>query len=140
MIDYNLYGMSLINLKNVKFRQCIHTKSKENFQKSGNSLNLFDSQKYLPESILKQSICKLEVDAQAYEILNKQEIHNGLDLNPGIATIWNEEKHRREAKCLQSVESQLLYTNIENRIYDKTENDIYQEKRLIRRLKSVPQV
>ncbi|XP_017759644.1 PREDICTED: DNA polymerase zeta catalytic subunit [Eufriesea mexicana] len=139
MIDYNLYGMSLINLKNVKFRQCIHTKSKENFQNES-LLNLFDSQNFLPASILNQSICKLEVDAQAYEILNKQEIHNGIDLNPGIATIWNEEKYRRKAKCLQSVESQLLYTNIEDRIYDLTENDIYQEKRLIERLKSASQI
>nr|XP_033196862.1 DNA polymerase zeta catalytic subunit isoform X5 [Bombus vancouverensis nearcticus] len=139
MIDYNLYGMSLINLKDVKFRQCIHTKLEENSENES-PLNLFDSQKYLPAFIVKQSTCKLEVDAQACEILNRQEIQNDLDLNPGIAAIWNEERHRREAKDLENVESQFLYSNTSNRIYDLTENDIYQEERLRKKLQSISQI
>lgn len=137
MIDYNLYGMSLINLKDVKFRQYTHMK--ENSQNE-NSLNLFDSQKYLPASVLKQTTCKLEVDAQASEILNKQEIQNGFDLNPGLVAIWNEEKYRRETKGLQNIESQFLYSNTNERIYNVTENDIYQEKKFIKRLQSISQV
>ncbi|KOC60944.1 DNA polymerase zeta catalytic subunit [Habropoda laboriosa] len=139
MIDYNLYGMSPITLKNIKFRQCIYTESKENVQ-TESPLNLFDSQKYLPASVVRQSTCKLEVDAQASEILNKQEIQNGLDLNPGIAAIWNEENHRREAKGLENVESQLLYTNTNDRTCSPTENDIYQETKLIKRLASLSQI
>ncbi|XP_048270033.1 DNA polymerase zeta catalytic subunit isoform X6 [Bombus terrestris] len=139
MIDYNLYGMSLINLKDVKFRQCIHTKLEENSENESSS-NLFDSQKHLPAFIVKQSTCKLEVDAQACEILNRQEIQNDLDLNPGIAAIWNEEKYRREAKDLENVESQFLYSNTSNRIYDLTENDIYQEERLRKKLESISQI
>lgn len=130
--------MSLINLKDVKFRQCIHTKLEENSENESSS-NLFDSQKHLPAFIVKQSTCKLEVDAQACEILNRQ-IQNDLDLNPGIAAIWNEEKYRREAKDLENVESQFLYSNTSNRIYDLTENDIYQEERLRKKLESISQV
>lgn len=136
MIDYNLYGMSPINLKHVKFRQSMYTESKEN----ENLLSLADSQKYLPISIIRQSTCKLEVDAQATEILNREDIQNGLDLNPGIAAIWNEEKCRREAKGLQDAESQLLYSNADSRIYDLTENDIYQEEKLVQKLQFVSEV
>ncbi|CAK9831820.1 DNA polymerase zeta catalytic subunit [Anthophora retusa] len=139
MIDYNLYGMSSITLKDVKFRQCIYTESEENLQ-TESPLHLSDSQKYLPASVIKQSTCKLEVDAQAFEVLNKEEIQNGLDLNPGIAAIWNEEKQRREAKGLLNAESQLLYTNTNDRMYSPTENDIYQEAKLIKRLASLPQI
>ncbi|XP_043513562.1 DNA polymerase zeta catalytic subunit [Frieseomelitta varia] len=139
MIDYNLYGMSLINLRDVKFRQCLHTKSKNDSQ-SESPIGLFDSQKYLPAFIVRQSTCKLEVDAQACEILNGQEIQIGLDLNPGIAAIWNEEKHRREKEGLENVESQFLYSNTSGRIYDLTENDIYQEEKLIKRLQSISQI
>ncbi|CAL7952234.1 unnamed protein product [Xylocopa violacea] len=139
MIDYNLYGMSLINLKDIKFRQNVDKELKENFQNES-FLNLFDSQKCLPASILRQSTCKLEVDALASEILNRQEIQNGLDLNPGIAAIWNEENHRREAKGLQNAESQLINTNKSNRIYGLTESHIYHEEKLMKRLQSISQI
>ncbi|XP_034191284.2 DNA polymerase zeta catalytic subunit [Osmia lignaria lignaria] len=136
MIDYNLYGMSLINLKYVKFRQSMYTEFKEN----ENSLSLADSQKYLPISIIRQSTCKLEADAQATEILNREDIQNGLDLNPGIAAIWNEEKCRRDAKGLQDAGSQLLYSNADSRIYGLTENDIYQEEKLVQKLQFVSEI
>ncbi|XP_076754833.1 DNA polymerase zeta catalytic subunit [Xylocopa sonorina] len=138
MIDYNLYGMSLINLRDIKFRQNVDKELKENFQNE--SLNLFDSQKCLPASILRQSTCKLEVDALASEILNRQEIQNGLDLNPGIAAIWNEENHRREEKGLQNAESQLINTNKSNRNYVLTESHIYYEEKLMKRLQSISQI
>ncbi|XP_017877316.1 DNA polymerase zeta catalytic subunit [Ceratina calcarata] len=139
MIDYNLYGMSLINLRDVKFRQSTYTGSKDGSQNESSS-NSFDSQKWLPLHIARQSSCKLEVDACASDILNRQELQNGLDLNPGIAAIWNEEKYRREAKDLDNPASQLLYTNSNERSYEPTENDIYQKERLIRRLQSISQI
>ncbi|KZC10783.1 DNA polymerase zeta catalytic subunit, partial [Dufourea novaeangliae] len=138
MMDYNLYGMSLINLKIIKYRQRITMGSKENSQNE--SLSNSDSQIYLPASVIRQSTCKLEVDAQATEILNREEIQNGLDLNPGIAAIWNDEKCRRVANGLQQSESQLLYTNTNDRVYGPTNNDIYQEQRLIQRLQTISQV
>ncbi|XP_012150991.1 DNA polymerase zeta catalytic subunit isoform X2 [Megachile rotundata] len=133
MIDYNLYGMSLINLKHVKFRHSMHTESKE----SESFLSLSDSQKYLPVSVMRQSTCTLEVDAQSTEILNREDLQNGFDLNPGIAAIWNEEKCRRDAKGLQNAESQMLYSNSDNRMYDLTDNDIYQEEKLLQRLQFI---
>nr|XP_031826946.1 DNA polymerase zeta catalytic subunit isoform X1 [Nomia melanderi] len=136
MIDYNLYGMSLIKLKDVKHRKYRTIELKDNSQNESPS-NSFHSLVYLPESITRQSTCKLEVDAQATEILNIEEIRNGSDLNPGIAAIWNNEKNRREAKGLQQPESQLLHSNTNDRIYDPTDNDIYQEKRLIQRLQTI---
>ncbi|XP_015432671.1 PREDICTED: DNA polymerase zeta catalytic subunit [Dufourea novaeangliae] len=138
MMDYNLYGMSLINLKIIKYRQRITMGSKENSQNE--SLSNSDSQIYLPASVIRQSTCKLEVDAQATEILNREEIQNGLDLNPGIAAIWNDEKCRRVANGLQQSESQLLYTNTNDRVYGPTNNDIYQEQRLIQRLQTISQM
>ncbi|XP_076640510.1 DNA polymerase zeta catalytic subunit isoform X1 [Colletes latitarsis] len=139
MIDYNLYGMSLINLKNVKHRQHTCTESKENFQDE--NLSCFsNSQMYFPTSVIRQSTCKLEVDARATEILNRQEIENALDLNPGIAAIWNNEKCRRAAAGFQDTESQLLYSNTNNRVYTVTDNDIYQEKRLEQRLQIISQI
>ncbi|XP_078050436.1 DNA polymerase zeta catalytic subunit [Augochlora pura] len=138
MIDYNLYGMSLINLKDVKYRQHVATGSKNSSQNE-TCLNFNESQVHLPTSVIRQSTCKLEVDARATEILNKEELENGLDLNPGIAAIWNNEKYRRDIKGLQQAESQLLYTNTNSRIYSPTDNDIYQEKRLIQRLQTISQ-
>ncbi|XP_054001717.1 DNA polymerase zeta catalytic subunit isoform X1 [Hylaeus anthracinus] len=139
MMDYNLYGMSLINLKDVKHRQCMYTDSKENSQNE-NSLSFSNSEKYLPGSVIRQSTCKLEVDAQATDILNRQEIQNVLDINPGIAAIWNNEKCRREANGLPDVESQLLYSNTNDRVYAATDNDIYQEERLAQRLQAISQI
>ncbi|XP_076378060.1 DNA polymerase zeta catalytic subunit isoform X1 [Megalopta genalis] len=138
MIDYNLYGMSLINLKDVKYRQHIAAGSKSNSQNE-TCLNSNNSQIYLPSSVIRQSTCTLEVDARATEILNKQELENGLDLNPGIAAIWNNEKYRRDVKGLQQAESQLLYTNANSRVYSPSDNDIYQEERLMRRLQTISQ-
>ncbi|XP_050494213.1 DNA polymerase zeta catalytic subunit isoform X4 [Bombus huntii] len=57
-----------------------------------------------------------------------------------LYAIWNEERHRREAKDLENVESQFLYSNTSNRIYDLTENDIYQEERLRKKLQSISQI
>ncbi|XP_076642989.1 DNA polymerase zeta catalytic subunit [Halictus rubicundus] len=139
MIDYNLYGMSLINLKNIKYRQHITAGSKENSQNETCS-NSNDSRVYLPASVIRQSTSRLEVDARATEILNKEEIENGLDLNPGIAAIWNNERYRREDKGLQQAESQLLYTNTNDRVYGPSDSDIYQEERLIQRLQTISQV
>ncbi|XP_076234619.1 DNA polymerase zeta catalytic subunit [Calliopsis andreniformis] len=137
MIDYNLYGMSLINLRDVIYRQ--HAEVKENSQNE--SLASFPhSQKYLPTSVARQSTCKLEVDARASEILNIEETQNGLDLNPGIAAIWNDEKCRREAKGLKQSDSQLLFTNTNDRICSPTDNDIYQEERLLKRLQAISQI
>ncbi|XP_066256625.1 DNA polymerase zeta catalytic subunit isoform X2 [Euwallacea similis] len=85
MIDYNLHGMSSIVMSNLKFRF--------NPEKPDTDI---DKDLFLPYSIQKTSLCELEGDVLAENILNKQEILSGnLAVNPGIATLWEDEKQRR---------------------------------------------
>lgn len=140
MIDYNLYGMSLINLNSIKYRHSLQVYTIEDNQ-SKSSMDSPDSQMYLPTSVTRQSMCELEVDAHAAEILNRQSITEKLDLNPGLAAIWNEEKVRRAEAGLENAKSQLLYPKTPSKIIlPPTSSDIYQEAQLLKRLSSISQV
>ncbi|XP_020282558.1 DNA polymerase zeta catalytic subunit isoform X2 [Pseudomyrmex gracilis] len=138
MIDYNLYGMNLINLNNIKYRQSLQVCTMENSQNKS-SIDLLDSQMFLPISVTKQSMCELEVDAHASEILNRQGINEKLTLNPGLAAIWNEEKIRRAEAGLENTKSQLLYPESFDKILLPTSNDIYQKNKLLKRLHDISQ-
>ncbi|KAM8726444.1 DNA polymerase zeta catalytic subunit isoform 4-T4 [Acanthopagrus schlegelii] len=125
-IDYNLYGMNLLNLATVKFRRC-HSKDAAAIPdmqtpsscpsisplKSPCTSKLSDStlggmfirweEKVIPCSLVlddveKQSTCELEVDAVAVDILNRLEIENQIGRNPGLQAIWDDEKQRRREK------------------------------------------
>ncbi|XP_036146254.1 DNA polymerase zeta catalytic subunit isoform X2 [Monomorium pharaonis] len=140
MIDYNLYGMNLINLNNVKYRplsqKCTLEDSQNRF-----SMDLSDSPMYLPSSVTRQSICDLEVDVHASEILNRQGVNEKLELNPGLAAIWEEEKARRAEVGLENAKSQLLYPKTPSKItLPPTKNDIYQEEKLLIRLNAISQI
>nr|XP_020660991.1 DNA polymerase zeta catalytic subunit [Pogona vitticeps] len=108
-IDYNLYGMNLINLAAVKFRKA---KKKGDLSEetgcfsnnlSGHSasrtpLRWEDNQ--IPSSLIldgidRQSTCELEVDAVAADILNRLDIEVQIGQNPGLQAIWEDEKRRR---------------------------------------------
>nr|XP_022909992.1 DNA polymerase zeta catalytic subunit [Onthophagus taurus] len=83
MIDYNLYGMSFINVSEVKYRS---------------NIDLIDipEELILPSTIQKMSTCKLEIDGLAENILNRSEVNSqSLGLNPGIQALWDDEKQRR---------------------------------------------
>ncbi|XP_073349522.1 DNA polymerase zeta catalytic subunit isoform X2 [Pagrus major] len=126
-IDYNLYGMNLLNLTAVKFRRC-HNKedaaavpdrqtpsscpsisplkspctSKLNDSTLGGTFTRWE-EKAIPCSLIldeveKQSTCELEVDAVAVDILNRLEIENQIGRNPGLQAIWDDEKQRRRQK------------------------------------------
>ncbi|XP_018398536.1 PREDICTED: DNA polymerase zeta catalytic subunit [Cyphomyrmex costatus] len=139
MIDYNLYGMNLINLNSVKYRHSLQGCTTEASQ-SRSSMDLLDSQAYLPISITRQSMCELEVDVHASEILNRQSINEKLELNPGLAAIWNEEKARRTEAGLEHAKSQLLYPKTPNKvILPPTSNDVYQKDQLLKRLNVISQ-
>uniref|UniRef100_A0A1A7XY61 DNA polymerase zeta catalytic subunit n=2 Tax=Iconisemion striatum TaxID=60296 RepID=A0A1A7XY61_9TELE len=117
-IDYNLYGMNLIQLGAVKFRRsqreptadpertgtnslpsispCM---SKLNDGTLGGTLVCWDINS-LPcslvlEDVERQSTCELEVDAVAVDILNRLDIENQIGRNPGLQAIWEDEKQRR---------------------------------------------
>ncbi|XP_054474015.1 DNA polymerase zeta catalytic subunit isoform X1 [Anoplopoma fimbria] len=126
-IDYNLYGMNLLNLGAVKFRR---GQSKEDAAavpdrpspsghprispwKSPCTSKLNDStlggtfvrweENAIPCSLVldeveKQSTCELEVDAVAVDVLNRLEIENQIGRNPGLQAIWEDEKQRRREK------------------------------------------
>ncbi|XP_060609160.2 DNA polymerase zeta catalytic subunit [Anolis sagrei] len=108
-IDYNLYGMNLINLAAVKFRKakkkdntCEETGcSKDNL--SGHfvtrTLHRWEDNQ-IPSSLIlegieRQSTCELEVDAVAADILNRLDIEAQIGRNPGLQAIWEDEKQRR---------------------------------------------
>lgn len=121
-IDYNLYGMNLLNLSAVKFRTSkdvadtstdqhnISTGPNISPWKSPCASRLNDStlggtfvrweESSLPCSLIlpeleKQSTCELEVDAVAVDVLNRLEIENQIGRNPGLQAIWEDERQRR---------------------------------------------
>ncbi|KAG5322010.1 REV3L polymerase, partial [Acromyrmex heyeri] len=139
MIDYNLYGMNLINLNSVKYRHSLQGCATEDSQ-SRSSMNFLDSEAYLPISITRQSMCELEADVYASEILNRQSVSEKLELNPGLAAIWNEEKARRAETDLENAKSQLLYPKTPSKIIlPPTTNDVYQKDQLLKRLNAISQ-
>lgn len=126
-IDYNLYGMNLLNLGAVKFRrgerrenaaaipdgQTPSSRPSTSPWKSPCTSKLNDStlggtfvrweESTIPCSLVldeveKQSTCELEVDAVAVDILNRLEIENQIGRNPGLQAIWEDEKQRRREK------------------------------------------
>lgn len=128
--------MSFINIKNIKHRQSTKTSEDNSFRQT----NLDETLEYLPTSIARQSTCKLEVDAWGSDIVNRQEIESGVDMNPGISAIWEEEKTRRVQAGLEGGDSQLVYPKSPKRpVLLPTSNDDYHEERLKQRLNLISQ-
>ncbi|XP_063242557.1 uncharacterized protein LOC134542336 isoform X2 [Bacillus rossius redtenbacheri] len=89
MVDYNLHGMSPVLLGRAHFRHPAPSGSQEALQ---------EGLLPLPENIHRMSSCKVEVDALASDILNPRTLHGGVDGNPGLAGIWEEERERRRGE------------------------------------------
>ncbi|KAM4902870.1 DNA polymerase zeta catalytic subunit [Sylvia borin] len=115
-IDYNLYGMNLINLAAVKFRKARRKSDTSGVSKHHrthlpeNSSNVSFTEweeDEIPSSLMlkgvePQSTCELEVDAVAADILNQLDIEAQIGRNPGLQAIWEDEKQRRRQKCESS--------------------------------------
>lgn len=107
MIDYNLYGMSFLHvpLEIVKFRR-VGAAEEIPFK------NLHESQ-ILDFNIVKKLSCSsLEVDIGSNFILNRFQLiakTNTTHTNPGIESIWNDERLRRQklAKTMEDDEVKL---------------------------------
>ncbi|XP_071074731.1 DNA polymerase zeta catalytic subunit isoform X2 [Dasypus novemcinctus] len=142
-IDYNLYGMNLINLAAVKFRKARRksdTLCATGFCKDrlpGNSLSggtLFRwEEDEIPSSLIlegvePQSTCELEVDAVAADILNRLDIEAQIGGNPGLQAIWEDEKQRRRNKNETSQISQP--ESQDRRFVPATESEKNFQKRL----------
>lgn len=88
MIDYNLHGMSNMIISNMKFRLDPNKPNSD-----------IKQELFLPPSISKISVCELEGDILAEDIINRQEVMSGnINTNPGIAALWADEKQRRRNK------------------------------------------
>ncbi|XP_036758876.2 DNA polymerase zeta catalytic subunit isoform X2 [Manis pentadactyla] len=141
-IDYNLYGMNLINLAAVKFRKarrksdplCATGSCKDRL--TGNSFTgtLFRwEEDEIPSSLIlegvePQSTCELEVDAVAADILNRLDIEAQIGGNPGLQAIWEDEKQRRRNRSETSQISQPESQDL--RFVPATESEKKFQKRL----------
>ncbi|CAH2105361.1 unnamed protein product [Euphydryas editha] len=84
-IDFNLFGMSNIDLQSVKFR------------KSGLSQNSDEPAGSYELGLKPESSCYYEADCSASHIINRQRIGKGDGIeNPGLEEVWNQEKERRK--------------------------------------------
>ncbi|XP_053604169.1 DNA polymerase zeta catalytic subunit [Plodia interpunctella] len=85
-IDFNLFGMSNIDLQSVTFR------------KTGLSQDSNEPVESLDNKFLKaESSCFYEADCIACHIVNRQRIGRGDGIeNPGLEEVWNQEKERRK--------------------------------------------
>ena len=94
MIDFNLYGMSFLHvpLEIVKFRRS--NESDEILFKNIQETQILDC------NIVKKICCSsLEVDVVSNFILNRFQLitkTNAAHTNPGIESIWNDERLRRQ--------------------------------------------
>uniref|UniRef100_A0A8D1LRW5 DNA polymerase zeta catalytic subunit n=1 Tax=Sus scrofa TaxID=9823 RepID=A0A8D1LRW5_PIG len=142
-IDYNLYGMNLINLAAVKFRKA--RRKSDPLRATGSckdrlpGKNSFTGTLFrweddeIPSSLIlegvePQSTCELEVDAVAADILNRLDIEAQIGGNPGLQAIWEDEKQRRrnrnETSQISHPESQ------DRRFVPATESEKKFQKRL----------
>nr|XP_033795711.1 DNA polymerase zeta catalytic subunit isoform X2 [Geotrypetes seraphini] len=140
-MDYNLYGMNLINLAAVKFRKtrrkdvvCETQGTKNQFLQNSFACTFFRwEEDEIPSSLFldeveRQSTCELEVDAVAADVLNRQDIEAQIGRNPGLHAIWEDERQRRREK---NESSQISPPNSQDRGFlPVTESEKVFQKRL----------
>ncbi|CAB3236740.1 unnamed protein product [Arctia plantaginis] len=84
-IDFNLFGMSNVDLQCVKFR-------KSGISQNSNEVRNSDDYGLKPESS-----CYYEADCSASHIINRQRVGKGDGIeNPGLEEVWNQESERRK--------------------------------------------
>uniref|UniRef100_A0A672LSB2 DNA polymerase zeta catalytic subunit n=1 Tax=Sinocyclocheilus grahami TaxID=75366 RepID=A0A672LSB2_SINGR len=104
-IDYNLYGMNMISLAAVKFRKSHATGNTHSDGGLRDAMRWEDDNipsSMILEDVERMSVCELEVDAVAADVLNRLEIENQIGRNPGLQAIWDDEKQRRQERCQSS--------------------------------------
>nr|XP_009859156.3 DNA polymerase zeta catalytic subunit-like [Ciona intestinalis] len=57
---------------------------------------------FLPPEVERESVCELEVDVLGGDILNRKDLESASGGNPGIASIWEDEKVRRRERMESS--------------------------------------
>ncbi|XP_035890639.1 DNA polymerase zeta catalytic subunit isoform X2 [Anopheles stephensi] len=119
-IDYNLYGMSFLELNTTGLRQ---------------RTNDADSDSNIPP---KMSTSEYEIDVLASDILNREPEDkakdNGEFANPGIASIWKDEQTRRHLLGLEQPERMNLSQDSGPEQEVVTESDRFYRVRLLAKL------
>ncbi|XP_037034601.1 DNA polymerase zeta catalytic subunit isoform X2 [Bradysia coprophila] len=90
-IDFNLYGMSFLHVP----AEVVRYRRRPQRNEQSDESEKFDSQMHSVECT---SVSECEIDISAAHILNRLEIFDkssGCHANPGIASIWNDERCRR---------------------------------------------
>ncbi|XP_022117950.2 DNA polymerase zeta catalytic subunit isoform X1 [Pieris rapae] len=107
-IDFNLFGMSNIELQSVRFRKSISSQKSDELLESPEDFSL------KPESI-----CYYEADCFASHIINRSRVGkmDGIE-NPGLEEVWNQEIVRRQQLNV-SISSKSLS---QNRLNEGTES------------------
>ncbi|XP_065837762.1 DNA polymerase zeta catalytic subunit-like isoform X2 [Oscarella lobularis] len=121
-MDYNLYGMNFIEFSAVKFRlpltpATLSSSPVEIWNETTISRDLL-----LSPSVTRQSVCELEADGVAVDILNQKNISQAKFANPGLAAIWEDEQERRR----QQNESSQLTPPLSP---DRADRDDYEPER-----------
>lgn len=110
MIDYNLHGMSFINLDKIRYRY--------DKQLDGQDL---PKELILPMNVLKTTVYAWEVDVLPEDILNvNQKSNSQIAANPGIAALWEDERALRRNCGISSQISQCLTETRTNIVPTKT--------------------
>uniref|UniRef100_A0A4Y0BKG0 DNA polymerase zeta catalytic subunit n=1 Tax=Anopheles funestus TaxID=62324 RepID=A0A4Y0BKG0_ANOFN len=117
-IDYNLYGMSFLELNTNGLRQ------RKNVAENANKI---------PP---KMSISEIEIDVLASDILNREpeESDTGEFANPGIASIWKDEQTRRQLLNFEQPERMNLSQDSGSAREIITESDRFYRARLLSKL------
>ncbi|XP_066903422.1 DNA polymerase zeta catalytic subunit isoform X2 [Halyomorpha halys] len=121
-IDYNLYGMNFLKLLEIAHR------TEPN--------NEVTSECHRAECLSKTTSCQVELDAKAEHILNKHEAENGNSLNPGLASIREEEQRRRMEDGLDQTSLSLS----DSRSFEPTKSDIQFRNQFINGIKERKQM
>jgi DNA polymerase zeta len=158
LMDYNLFGMNLLHCDSFKFRRRRQiaplTENQESDIKSTYVRTAYDETttrrmsrhqdettfKWNPDELApnlllnenfeRQSTCELELDIDAANIRNvRMDDNDSFMLNPGMSSLWEEEKQRRAAF---SIDKPLEVADLDERTDVRTaDNELEFRKRLI---------
>ncbi|KAI8791780.1 DNA polymerase zeta catalytic subunit isoform X1 [Biomphalaria glabrata] len=153
-IDYNLYGMNFVSVGALKFRKPITVSLDKNLNKKKISWLESDITKqsppsslyriwhtknvpeelYLPDCVVRQSTCELEVDVVAADIINKQDLNNpdSICVNQGLAALWENVKEKTNVEMIsqdsnREQDANIVISNSERKLLERFQEIVSQQ-------------